>query len=135
MCISCCAVLCQEGVPIDQVNHAMRLCIAGGTDRYLQTLRRTVVWMNKTIDKLGKKGWAQINCDEISSLYVLMNSDCEPTAKFKGKRVSGKYRVAVTAKRDIRDGEEITAGYGKSFWGDEGCPCPKCQARATTPWA
>jgi len=59
---------------------------------------------------------AQINCGKISNIFGLMNHDCEPTASLVGKRVSGKYRVEVNARKDIRDGEEITVGYGLGFW-------------------
>ena len=75
---------------------------------------------------------AQINCDEISNIFGLMNHDCEPNVEFKGKKVSGRYRVAILARRDIRDGEELTIGYGKKFWGKERCPCPKCRQDSTT---
>jgi SET domain-containing protein len=45
-----------------------------------------------------------------------MNHDCEPTASLVGKRVSGKYRVEVNTRKDIRNGEEITVDYGPEFW-------------------
>ena len=69
---------------------------------------------------------AQINCGKISNIFGLMNHDCEPTASLVGKRVSGKYRVEVNARKDIRDGEEITVDYGPEFWEKGRCPCPKC---------
>ena len=69
---------------------------------------------------------AQINCGKISNIFGLMNHDCEPTASLVGKRVSGKYRVEVNARKDIRDGEEITIDYGPEFWEKGRCPCPKC---------
>lgn len=75
---------------------------------------------------------AQINCNEIGNVFRLMNCDCTPSAKFKGMRVTGKFRIAIIANQDIRDGEEITVRYGSGFWGREKCPCPKCKSRAIT---
>jgi hypothetical protein len=67
---------------------------------------------------------AQINCNTIGNVFRLMNGDCAPSAKFKGMRVTGKFRIAIIANQDIRDGEEITVRYGSGFWGREKCPCP-----------
>jgi len=58
---------------------------------------------------------AQINYGKISNIFRLMNHDYEPTASLVSKRVLGKYRVKVNARKDIRDGEEITVSYGLEF--------------------
>jgi hypothetical protein len=67
---------------------------------------------------------AYLDCTEERNIYVLMNHHCEPTVHLVGKRVSGKYRLEVQAKRDIRDGEELTLDYGPDYWPGE-CPCLK----------
>ena len=39
----------------------------------------------------------------------------DPTATFRVMKISGRWRQMLVAVRDIRDGEEITAKYGKGF--------------------
>ncbi|KAK3954980.1 hypothetical protein QBC32DRAFT_381968 [Pseudoneurospora amorphoporcata] len=38
-----------------------------------------------------------------------------PSAEFKVMKITGKWRVILVALRDIRDGEEITAKYGRGY--------------------
>jgi hypothetical protein len=80
-------------------------------------------------DILGEPTVAQINCAERGNLIRLVNQSCDPAARFEGMRVSGKFRIALVAERDIYDGEEITAYYGKQYWGKGKCRCPICLAR------
>ncbi|KIW79844.1 hypothetical protein Z517_06459 [Fonsecaea pedrosoi CBS 271.37] len=80
-------------------------------------------------DILGEPTVAQINCAKCGSVYRLANSSCDPSARFRGMRVSGKFRIAIVAARNIFDGEEITVYYGKRYWGRAKCRCPVCRAR------
>ena len=77
----------------------------------------------------------QIHSATVGNPFRLMNHDCEPSARFRGMRVSGRYRAMVEARGDIRDGEEITAYYGRDYF-TKGCPCEKHRgskhARATS---
>ena len=70
----------------------------------------------------------QIHCADTGNYFRLMNHSCKAAARFRGMRVSGKYRVMVEAVRDIRDGEEITVFYGKDYLAGRKCLCEKHEA-------
>jgi hypothetical protein len=74
-------------------------------------------------DLEGQPEVALLDSTETKNLFSLMSHDCNPTVHLVGKRVSGQYRVEVQAKRDIRDGDELTMDYGRDYW-PGGCPCP-----------
>ncbi|EXJ56203.1 uncharacterized protein A1O5_12659 [Cladophialophora psammophila CBS 110553] len=78
-------------------------------------------------DILGEPTVAQINCTEFGNISRLVNHSCDPSARFKGMRVSGKFRIAIVAERNVYDGEEITVHYSKKYWGREKCRCPVCR--------
>ncbi|KAJ9493592.1 hypothetical protein H2202_010940 [Exophiala xenobiotica] len=61
----------------------------------------------------GEPTVAQINCAESGNISRLFNHSCDPLARFKGMRVSGKFRIAIVAEENIYDGEEITVHYGQ----------------------
>ncbi|KIW35984.1 uncharacterized protein PV06_11704 [Exophiala oligosperma] len=72
---------------------------------------------------------ALINCEDRGNIFRLMNCDCEPTVEVSGMVISGKFELVVRARRDIRDGQELTFNYGRGYWGEKPCPCPKCTLR------
>ncbi|KAJ9493294.1 hypothetical protein H2202_011248 [Exophiala xenobiotica] len=78
-------------------------------------------------DILGEPTVAQINCAESGNISRLFNHSCEPSARFKGMRVSGKFRIAIVAEENIYDEEEITVHYGQQYWRREKCRCPVCR--------
>ncbi|KAK5188651.1 hypothetical protein LTR92_011333, partial [Exophiala xenobiotica] len=78
-------------------------------------------------DILGEPTVAQINCAESGNISRLFNHSCDPLARFKGMRVSGKFRIAIVAEENIYDGEEITVHYGQQYWRREKCRCPACR--------
>ncbi|KAK5562489.1 hypothetical protein LTR43_011904 [Exophiala xenobiotica] len=75
-------------------------------------------------DILGEPTVAQINCAESGNISRLFNHSCDPLARFKGMRVSGKFRIAIVAEENIYDGQEITVHYGQQYWRREKCRCP-----------
>ncbi|KAK5461849.1 hypothetical protein LTR55_011903, partial [Exophiala xenobiotica] len=75
-------------------------------------------------DIIGEPTVAQINCAESGNISRLFNHSCEPSARFKGMRVSGKFRIAIVAEHNIYDGEEITVHYGQQYWRRAKCRCP-----------
>ncbi|KAK5224213.1 hypothetical protein LTR47_009970, partial [Exophiala xenobiotica] len=75
-------------------------------------------------DILGEPTVAQINCAESGNISRLFNHSCDPSARFKGMRVSGKFRIAIVAEENIYDAEEITVHYGQQYWTREKCRCP-----------
>ncbi|KAK5215442.1 hypothetical protein LTR72_011503 [Exophiala xenobiotica] len=75
----------------------------------------------------GEPTVAQINCAESGNISRLFNHSCDPLARFKGMRVSGKFRIAIVAEENIYDGEEITVHYGQQYWKREKCRCPVCR--------
>ena len=83
-------------------------------------------------DILGEPTVAQINCAESGNISRLFNHSCEPSARFKGMRVSGKFRIAIVAEENIYDGEEITVHYGQQYWRREKCRCPVCRLAGDT---
>ncbi|KAL6240394.1 hypothetical protein RBB50_012676 [Rhinocladiella similis] len=72
---------------------------------------------------------ALINCEDRGNIFRLMNCDCEPTVEVAGMIISGKFELVVRARRDIRDGQELTFNYGPAYWGEQHCPCPRCTLR------
>jgi SET domain-containing protein len=80
------------------------------------------VTKKKTIDgrpKINKAGYINHSC----------RPNCEPET-YKG-------RVFIMARRNIKEGEELTYDYGKAYWnehiGKEHCRCEKCaEKRAQT---
>ncbi|KAK0725583.1 hypothetical protein B0H67DRAFT_570957 [Lasiosphaeris hirsuta] len=44
-----------------------------------------------------------------------VNHSLEPSAEFKVIKISGRWRQMLVALRDIKDGEEITARYGRGY--------------------
>ncbi|KAK5290563.1 hypothetical protein LTR99_011084 [Exophiala xenobiotica] len=78
-------------------------------------------------DILGEPTVAQINCTESGNISRLFNHSCDPLARFKGMRVSGKFRIAIVAEENIYDGEEITVHYGQQYWRRQKCRCPVCR--------
>nr|KAK5432400.1 hypothetical protein LTR18_011101 [Exophiala xenobiotica] len=79
-------------------------------------------------DILGEPTVAQINCAELGNISRLFNHSCDPMARFKGMRVSGKFRIAIVAEKNIYDAEEITVHYGQQYWRGEKCRCPVCRS-------
>ncbi|KAK5203012.1 hypothetical protein LTR41_011236 [Exophiala xenobiotica] len=76
----------------------------------------------------GEPTVGQINCVESGNISRLFNHSCDPSARFKGMRVSGKFRIAIVAEENIYDAEEITVHYGQQYWGREKCRCPVCRS-------
>lgn len=71
----------------------------------------------------------QIYCGNKGNLARLVNSACQTwatSAVVKFQQVSGRIRVILSAKRDILDGEEITAYYGRDFMKKGQCRCDAC---------
>jgi SET domain-containing protein len=60
-----------------------------------------------------------------------INHSCRPNCEVDIK----KGRVFVYAKRAIKEGEELSYDYGKSFWNEyikpKGCRCEKCAYRSS----
>ncbi|KAK5280969.1 hypothetical protein LTR11_011825 [Exophiala xenobiotica] len=83
-------------------------------------------------DILGEPTVAQINCAESGNISRLFNHSCDPLARFKGMRVSGKFRIAIVAEENIYDGEEITVHYSQQYWRREKCRCPVCRLAGDT---
>ena len=52
-----CVVLQAEGVATDQVNSVMRMLISDTGGKYLERVRKGVMWMNTLIDDLAGIGW------------------------------------------------------------------------------
>lgn len=76
------------------------------------------VTKKKTLDgrpRINKAGYINHSC----------SANCEPET-YKG-------RVFIMARRNIREGEELTYDYGKEYWNEHikphGCRCSKCAAR------
>jgi SET domain-containing protein len=65
------------------------------------------------------------------NLARYINHSCRPNCETD---VKGK-RVLITAKRAIKEGEELSYDYGKSFWNEwikpKGCRCEKCREKKT----
>lgn len=57
-----------------------------------------------------------------------INHSCRPNAEPEIRN----RRVFIMARRAIKEGEELTYDYGKSYWNDHikpyGCRCVKCRA-------
>lgn len=66
---------------------------------------------------------SQIDCRDEGNNFRLLNHACPryAVARLKIKRVSGRYRLAVIAQKDIRNGVEITILYD-----EEGMQAYKC---------
>lgn len=86
--------------------------------KYLFILNKKVV-----IDGKGRENTAR---------YV--NHSCRPNAE-----AMTDYKetiVRIKARRNIKEGEEITYDYGKEYWGEYikpyGCRCVKCQEKGVT---
>ncbi|ETN44767.1 uncharacterized protein HMPREF1541_10437 [Cyphellophora europaea CBS 101466] len=62
----------------------------------------------------------------------LSNHSCRPSARVKAMKVSGQYRLIMTAARDIYDAEEITVDFKRSSL-DGPCLCGarRCRERVT----
>lgn len=76
------------------------------------------VTKKKTLDgrpKWNKAGYINHSC----------RANCEPTT-YKG-------RVYIMARRNIKEGEELTYDYGKEYWNEHikplGCRCVKCSEK------
>ncbi|OAP54093.1 hypothetical protein AYL99_11628 [Fonsecaea erecta] len=68
---------------------------------------------------------AQINCIERSTMFGYLNRACVPTIELVGRRVSGRYRMSIVARRDILDTEELTITSNRDYCGERTeCPCP-----------
>ncbi|KAF2187430.1 SET domain-containing protein [Zopfia rhizophila CBS 207.26] len=72
----------------------------------------------------------QVYCKEKGNWVRLVNHSCSPCARFVVKVVSGKVRVMLQAIRDIWDGGEVTANYGRDFFKNNDCLCEICEAEA-----
>ncbi|KAF2175329.1 hypothetical protein K469DRAFT_684017 [Zopfia rhizophila CBS 207.26] len=68
----------------------------------------------------------QVYCEKKGNWVRLVNHSCKPCARFVIKVVSGKARVMLQAIRDIWDGEEVTANYGRNFFKNKDCLCQMC---------
>jgi hypothetical protein len=47
-----------------------------------------------------------------------VNHSLEPTAQFIPVKMSGRWRIVLELLRDVRDGEEITAKFGRGYLED-----------------
>jgi hypothetical protein len=65
----------------------------------------------------------QIYAKDRGNCTRLLNHHCDPNARCRSRAVSGRCRLMIEAKKDIRDGEEITIDYGPEYWDGRGCPC------------
>ncbi|KAK0701749.1 hypothetical protein B0T26DRAFT_734491 [Lasiosphaeria miniovina] len=70
----------------------------------------------------------QLYCGPESNSFRLLNHDCSPLARFVERKISGQFVMSVEAAKDIYDGMEITASYGKGFF-RENCLCETCRSR------
>jgi JmjC domain, hydroxylase/SET domain len=75
----------------------------------------------------------QIYAKERGNCFRLLNHHCNPNAICRPRAVSGRCRLMIEAKEDIRDGKEITIDYGPDYWGSTGCPCDAPHHRISQP--
>ena len=58
-----------------------------------------------------------------------INHSCRPNCEIEVR----KHRVFIMARRNIKEGEELTYDYGKEYWNEHlqpnGCRCLKCKTR------
>ncbi len=88
---------------------------------------------NAEVDRLGSARYLF----EVNSRWTIdgsprwntaryVNHSCRPNAE----PIERKGRIRITAKRRIKEGEEITYNYGKTYFNDFikpiGCKCAKC---------
>ena len=66
-------------------------------------------------DILSEPTVAQINYTKSGNIYRLVNHSCNPSASFKGIRVSGKFIIGIVTGKDIYDTQQITTYYGQQF--------------------
>ena len=65
--ICVCVVLLEIGLPEERVNDVMIICFGNCQRKYLRSLRRTAVWMNRLVDHLSIRGWK----DRAGELFLL----------------------------------------------------------------
>nr|MDZ8063522.1 SET domain-containing protein [Nostoc sp. EkiNYC01] len=80
-------------------------------------------------DHPSRPSVCQIYCKMKGNYFRLLNHDCDSNAAFTGRVISGQFRSIVTAKREIRDGDEITVDYGREYWRGRKCLCDTCRLR------
>ncbi|KAF2195591.1 hypothetical protein K469DRAFT_758153 [Zopfia rhizophila CBS 207.26] len=68
----------------------------------------------------------QVYCEKKGNWARLVNHSCKPCARFVNRVVSRKARVMLQAIRDIWDGVEVTANYGRNFFKNKDCLCETC---------
>jgi hypothetical protein len=73
----------------------------------------------------------QIYAKDRGNFTRLLNHHCIPNARCQPRAVSGRCRLMIEAKEDIRHGEEITIDYGSDYWDGRGCPCDAPYHRGT----
>ncbi|KIW36171.1 uncharacterized protein PV06_11535 [Exophiala oligosperma] len=90
---------------------------------------RCIEVLRHDLDETKPVHVALINSEDRGNIFRLMNCDCEPTVEVSGMVISGRFELVVRARSDIRDGQELTFNYGRGYWGEKPCPCPKCTLR------
>lgn len=70
---------------------------------------------------------AQICARNEGNVSRFVNHRCrEPSARLEGMAISQRYRVVLSAVKDIYHGEEITVNFGRNFRIGESCSCQDC---------
>ncbi|KAK5021243.1 hypothetical protein LTS07_011158 [Exophiala sideris] len=80
----------------------------------------------KRPDLVDEPAVCHIYCGLCGNTVRLVNHACKPSAEFKTRQISGKIWVVLVAKKDILDGEEITANCGRGFIKKGECRCNTC---------
>lgn len=82
-------------------------------------------WSVEFVRSIGRsRPKFQIYCGAMGNLFRLLNHSCEPRARFRPVRISGKLMIAVEALGDISDGEELTVYYRDNL--GTKCLCGRC---------